>query len=102
MTGETYESNLTLHDSAYFKRQHQPLAALTASSPDYKFKQILEYSDGSGTLPSERKELKDAVDIIRQQLLDGTWVPSEDLVNLYILGVHWLLVFDKVSYSYDT
>lgn len=62
---------------------------------------MFEPGGGSAALPGERKELRDAIAIIRAHIQDDIWVPSEDLVNLYLLGVHWLLVFDKVSHLYD-
>lgn len=72
------------------------LKRITASSGPGAFEQIFPTS-GEPAFTQERKTLSETIDKIKSDLEDEMFVPSQDMVELYLFSIHWLLLFDKVS-----
>ncbi|KAJ7130377.1 hypothetical protein C8R44DRAFT_731906 [Mycena epipterygia] len=98
----TYHRHMHYHDlhtevlsrvSAYFTQKKDTFKYLTASSTPNAFQEVLDNRPFS--LPEQRGKLRDAVFKIQAFLADPTFYPSQDMLDLYIMALHWLLMFDK-------
>ncbi|KAJ7868665.1 hypothetical protein B0H13DRAFT_1896996 [Mycena leptocephala] len=79
--------------STYFSEKRATFKGLTASSGPIPFDQIL--TGGDDTLTGQRFLLHETVFKIQESLNDDVFYPSQDMLDLYIMGVQWLLMFDK-------
>ena len=72
------------------------LKKITASSGPSAFQQIFP-ADNSPALIQRRQRLSDTIDHIKADLDDTAFVPSQDMLELYLFSIHWLMLYDKVS-----
>lgn len=79
----------------YFDSHKLALGKLSASSGPQMF--IPYFDSKADSLVTRASNLADEVVRIQTWLTDATFTPPQDFVDLYLLAVHWLLVFDKVS-----
>lgn len=72
------------------------LKNITASSGPSAFQQI--FPAGSDPAFTQRRQgLSDTIDHIKADLDDTAFVPSQDMLELYLFSIHWLMFYDKVS-----
>ncbi|KAF8415308.1 hypothetical protein EV426DRAFT_712775 [Tirmania nivea] len=82
-----WQSNIS-----FFNAKITFLQNLTAASGESEFEVIF----GSGqNFDSERVELSKAVSGMAAYITDSEYKPSEELLGLYLVAAHWVLLFDK-------
>jgi hypothetical protein len=81
------------------QNQQDYLKTLTASSQQSDFMQVFDNKQGGGTLPSQRLELSQTITAIETHLEVTTLnpCPSQEMFDLYLLAIHYLLLFHKVG-----
>jgi hypothetical protein len=65
---------------------------MTANSPISKFDKLFKEENN---ILQARHELNDGLEKTIIQISDKSQVPAQDMLDLYLLGLHWLLIFDK-------
>lgn len=84
--------------SSYFKDKGSLLASTTSNSPESKFHALFG-SDGLGANPDSlqhnRSALHDTLGLIVAAIKDTTSYPSKEMLDLYLVALHWLLIFHK-------
>ena len=70
------------------------MKTLTAKSGDEKFDLILQGQGGAFALGGQRQKLAEQIGLIAVFLKD---LPAREMLDLYLLGTYWLLLFDKVG-----
>ncbi|KAL3476551.1 hypothetical protein BJX99DRAFT_258296 [Aspergillus californicus] len=75
---------------------HQSLLKVTAQDGPDKFKPLLF---DQGNLLQQREKLLGSVQEIETDIKKAGVIPSQQMLDLYLLAVHWLLIFDKVFAS---
>lgn len=80
----------------YFSTSQPLLQELTAMSGRDKFQTFFP-KDGSKGLTHHRNDLYEAVSTVQSKLekVNAQTVPSQEMFELYIFAVHWLLMYDK-------
>ena len=81
---------------ACFQSNKPFLLELTASSDDDKFSLFSDQQQGQRTLLESRDNFRDEIGLLSTIIDDRSYVPSQEMVELYLYGLHWLLIFDKV------
>jgi hypothetical protein len=75
------------------------LRNITASSGPSAFEQIFP-TNSDPAFTHERLDLSKTIDHIKGDLQDIYFVPSQDMLELYLFSIHWLMLYDKVRYTY--
>jgi len=75
---------------------HQTLLQITAQDGPDKFKPLLF---DHGNLLEQRDKLRACIGEIQTDVEKSGTVPAQQMLDLYLLAIHWLLIFDKVSSS---
>lgn len=76
-------------------KQHT-LKKITASSGPSAFEQIFP-TGGDPAFVQQRLDLSRTIDHIKADLEDDLFIPSQDILELYLFSIHWLMLYDKVS-----
>lgn len=72
------------------------LARLTAYSGEEQFAALFgKVGAGNESLYSWREDIQKWIDQTGQQLNDTTWIPSKEMLDIYLALVHWVLIFHK-------
>jgi hypothetical protein len=83
---------------SYFNDTQGHLALTTSNSPEAKF-HVLFGSDGLGANPDSlqqhRSALHNTLGSIVTVLKDPTNYPSKEMLDLYLVALHWVLIFHK-------
>jgi hypothetical protein len=80
------------HPSQWMEEKQPDLKRITAMSGDPNFDTIFKKP---GNILDAKRHLKKAVNSLTTEISDPDHVPAQDMFDLYLQGVHWLLVFDK-------
>ena len=83
-----------LQTSGWLSSRQDTLAKITANSGDEAFDIILDGEGGALALGGYRQKL--SVTLVRVITYLHTF-PAQQMLDLYLLGVYWLLLYDKVS-----
>ncbi|RHZ53091.1 hypothetical protein CDV55_102511 [Aspergillus turcosus] len=84
----------TVRDSAQWIEDHQTILKITAQDGPDKFKPLLF---DHGNLLEQRDKLRACIGEIQTDVEKSGTVPAQQMLDLYLLAIHWLLIFDKVS-----
>ena len=72
------------------------LKDITASSGPGGFSQIFPTTN-EPAFTQQRLSLETTITRIRADLVDKVIIPSQDMLELYLFAIHWLMLYDKVS-----
>ena len=72
------------------------LKDITASSGPSAFEQIFP-TGADPAFTQQRLDLSKTIDRIKADLEDNLFIPSQDMLELYLFSIHWLMLYDKVS-----
>ena len=72
------------------------LKEITASSGPSAFEQIFP-TGADPAFTQQRLDLSKTIDLIKGDLEDHLFIPSQDMIELYLFSIHWLMLYDKVS-----
>jgi len=71
------------------------LKEITASSGPGAFDQIFP-TNADPAFTQQRLKLSETIDQIKSDLDDIFFIPSQDMLELYLFAIHWLMLYDKV------
>ena len=72
------------------------LKQITSCSSPSAFEQI--FPTGSDpAFTQQRLNLSKTIDLIKGILVDDMFIPSQDILELYLFSIDWLMLYDKVN-----